>query len=170
MNTVQLLDAVRTAKNLPSDYAAAAALGLTRSQVSRYRVGKDFMSDETARRAAELIGADPAVLMAQMHAERSKDNETRAVWRSIAERLQRAGVAACVILSLGFWSGGPDGGAFAGVAAPSPAFSQGPTVYYVNLIVHLLRRFGRRCRQLARVECPVSFGFNTFGVLADMRS
>lgn len=169
MNTVQLLDAVRTAKNLPSDYAAAAALGLTRSQVSRYRVGKDFMSDETAARAAELIGADAAVLVAQMHAERSRDEGTRALWNTIAERLQRGAVAACVILSLGFFSGGPDGGALASTAAPAPASQQGHPIYYVNLLRKLLSRFGRKCRQLARHVDPVASGFNSLDVLADMR-
>lgn len=169
MNTIELIDAVRTAKNLPSDYAAAPLLGVTRAQMSKYRTGKGDMGDETVRRAAQLIGADPGVLMAEMHAERSKDEETRALWRNVAERLQRGAVAACVILSLGFFSGGPDGGALASTAAPAPAFSQGHPVYYVNLLMQLLRRIGRRCRQLVPHAAPVSFGFNTVGVLADMR-
>ncbi|MFM2450810.1 MAG: hypothetical protein RIS44_3260 [Pseudomonadota bacterium] len=132
MNTIELLDAVRTAKNLPSDYAAAAALGLTRSQVSKFRLGKCQMGDETAARAAELIGADPGAVLASMYAARARDDGTRALWRSVAERLQRGAVAACVILSLGFWSGGPDGGALASTAAPAPASQQSHPVYYVN--------------------------------------
>lgn len=122
MNTIQLLDAIRERRNLPSDYAAAALLGLTRSQVSKYRNGKDFMGDEVVQRAAELIGADPAIAMAGVHAERATDPQTRKVWVSIAERLERAGVAALLVLLGVTFTGGPDAGA---MAAERPALADG---------------------------------------------
>lgn len=117
MKTVQLLDAVRAKHKLPSDYAAAGLLGLTRAQISRYRNGKDFFGDEVALRVAALLEADPAVIVADMHAERARDEQGRALWLGISERLRAAGVAAVVLLSLGFWTGGPDGGAYASAAS-----------------------------------------------------
>lgn len=121
MNTIQLLDAIRERQKLPSDYAAAAMLGLTRSQVSRYRNGKDFMGDEVAQRAADLIGLDPAVTIAQMHAERAADPKMRKLWVGIAKRLERAGVAAAVAACGVTFSGGPDGGAMASHGASAPS-------------------------------------------------
>lgn len=135
MNTIQLLDAIRERRNLPSDYATAAALGLTRAQISRYRQGKEAMGDEVAQRAAALLGLDPAVVVAQMHAQRASDPQTRSLWIGIADRLERASsVAAVVLIALMgvTFTGGPDGGAF---AADRPTSHQIATtsVYYVNL-------------------------------------
>lgn len=40
--TVEFLDAVKARRDLPSDYAAAKVLGVTRAAVSRYRLGQGF--------------------------------------------------------------------------------------------------------------------------------
>lgn len=169
ITTQELLTRAKEAQGIPSNYRLARVLGVPENTVARWKTGKNRPEDSMAIILAEMAGIDPAEALASIAAERSTGT-ARAVWERIAEQAHRAAVAACVILSLGFFSGGPDGGALASTAAPAPASQQSHPVYYVNLIVHLLRRFGRRCRQLARVECPVSFGFNTFGVLADMRS
>lgn len=116
MNTQQLLDAAKAAQGLRSDYALAARMGISRSGVSGYRNGRSRPDDEMAARLADLAGLDPDATVAAMHAERAANEPERARWQRIAERLQRAGVAACVILSLGSWSGGPDGGALASTA------------------------------------------------------
>lgn len=111
MNTQQLLDAAKSAQGLPSDYALAARMGISRSGVSGYRNGRTRPDDEMAARLAALAGLDPDATVASMHAERAPSEPERQRWERIAERLQRGAVAASVILSLGFWSGGPDGGA-----------------------------------------------------------
>lgn len=156
MTTIQLLDAIRERRNLPSDYAAAALLGLTRSQVSRYRNGKDFMGDEVAQRAAEIIGIDPAVAMAGVHAERASDPQTRRLWVSMAERLERAGVAAAVAALFWGFTGGPDAPAPVShvASAPAPAQSTGYTLYIMSTARRALRRAARWLSSRASIDSP----------------
>lgn len=111
MKTVELIDAVRERHHLPSDYAAAALLGLTRSQLSRYRNGKDFLGDEQAAKVAELLEMDAGYVVACVHAERAKTPSVRVLWEGVAKKLERAGVAALAVF-LSLWiGGGPDAGA-----------------------------------------------------------
>ena len=120
MNTVQLIDALRQRHKLPSDYAAAALLGLTRAQLSRYRNGKDFLGDEQALKVADLLGLEPGYVLACMHAERSKAPAVRSTWERIAKTFDHAPALAiflAVILSALF---GFDGGQDAGALAFSP--------------------------------------------------
>lgn len=129
MNTQQLLDAAKAAQALPSDYALAARMGISRSAVSGYRHGRTRPDDTMAARLAELAGLDPDATVAAMHAQRAASEPERQRWERIAERLQRAGAAACVILSLGFWSGGPDGGALASTGAPASSAQTVSSLY-----------------------------------------
>jgi plasmid maintenance system antidote protein VapI len=168
LTTQELLTRAKEAQGIPSNYRLARVLGVPENTVARWKTGKNRPEDSMAIILAEMAGIDPAEALASIAAERSTGT-ARAVWERIAEQAHRAAVALCVILSLGFWSGGPDGGAFAGVAAPSPAFSQGPTVYYVNLLMQLLSRFGRKYRQLLADAARVACGVNSVGGLADMR-
>lgn len=100
--TCAFLDAVKVRKALPSDYALAAELGITRSAVSRLRNRKDFFGDSTAIRVAELLEIDPAIVVAAAHAERAKKPEERAVWESMIQKL--GGVAASVLIGIGAMS------------------------------------------------------------------
>lgn len=111
MKTVDFLDALKRVHALPSDYAAAQILGITRAQVSKYRNGRDFMGDEVALKVAELLALEPGYVAACAHAERAASEGARSMWESVAKRLQGAGVAGAVALSLFGFSGGPDGGA-----------------------------------------------------------
>ena len=58
-----------------SDYRIAKLLGITRASVSRFRTGKGSFCDETAIRAAELLGIEPLKVIAAANAERSKDEK-----------------------------------------------------------------------------------------------
>ena len=156
MNTIQLLDAIRHRHKLPSDYAAAAMLGVTRSQISKYRNGEVAMGDEVAQRAAALVGADPAVIVAQMHAQRASDPQTRKLWVGIAKRLDRAGMATAMAALLWGFTGGPDAGAMAATGAKTPsAPTTAPKVCILCKV--LIRGFSRFCavvhRQLRRTGC-----------------
>lgn len=112
-STTKWLDQAKEKLGL-SDYALAPLLGVTRSQMSRYRNGHDYLSDDAAIKLAELLGLDnPAPVIASAHAERSKSDEVRAFW----ERL--AGVAAGLVVAVGV-VGGPSQ-AEARPASPSPA-------------------------------------------------
>lgn len=78
------LDRVASTLGIQSDYAIAKALHVTRSNVSKYRVGKAQLGEETALRAAELAHMNPASLMARIYAESSKSPEVRKQWEWLA--------------------------------------------------------------------------------------
>ena len=131
MKTVEFLDAVKRRHDLPSDYAAAALIGLTRSQVSKYRNGKDYFGDDTCERVAELLSLDAGYVMACVHAERAKTPSVRQVWEALAKKLERAGAVALAALAfiLSTWTGGPDAGA---LAAPRSDAVNGAAVFVMS--------------------------------------
>lgn len=84
------LDAIRDRYNLKSDSAAAAMLGLTRSSISRFRLGEDSFSEPTALRVAELLDLDPVEIAIASLAQRAKAPESRALWERALARLAPA--------------------------------------------------------------------------------
>lgn len=113
LSTNQLLDRAKELHGIPSDYKLAQVLGVAKSAVNNYRVCRSHPDDRVVARLAELTELDAGDIAVWMQFERARDDQARALWRKIAERLQQGAVAAAVILSLGFWGGGPDGGAMA---------------------------------------------------------
>jgi transcriptional regulator with XRE-family HTH domain len=87
MNTGEYLDAVRQALNLPSDYALQKPLELSKSQLSKYRTGRESLSDATALRVAEILGIAPAKVLVDMHIQKSKSPELRAAWSAAMEKI-----------------------------------------------------------------------------------
>lgn len=87
--TTDLIDAVKEAKGIPSDYALAKRLGVKPQTISNYRHGRSQMSDETAVAMAAMIGRAPAPILAQLAAERAKSPEVAKVWREAAKTLSR---------------------------------------------------------------------------------
>lgn len=87
MNTIEYLDLVRRKLDLPSDYALQKPLAVSKSQLSKYRTGKEEMSDVMAMRVAELCGLPVAKVLLDMHIERSKTPELRAAWADIMEKI-----------------------------------------------------------------------------------
>ncbi|MCX5545677.1 helix-turn-helix domain-containing protein, partial [Paraburkholderia sp. CNPSo 3076] len=82
-STEQYLDEVRERLELPSDYALAKALGLTRASVSSYRVGRTLPDDLACARIADAIGCDPMEIIAAINYQRAKNDEARALWEGI---------------------------------------------------------------------------------------
>jgi len=121
--TIEFLDAVKTKTGAASDYALAPILGVTRSAVSKYRNGIDYLGDSTAMRVAEILEIEPASVLAAVHAERAKTAEEKAVWKFIYEKL--GGIAAGALIALTATS-----------AAPTPASAAqkelSNSVYYVK--------------------------------------
>lgn len=132
--TMQLLNRVRETTETRSDYAVAMALGISRSRMSKYVNGHDeLQDDEIIARAAELLGDDPAALLARFHAERAKIPAVRNHWLRLESlaRQHAPATALAVLLTTGV------------TLAPSPAqaFNQGlafqpnggsDAVYYVK--------------------------------------
>lgn len=128
MKTAQIIDQARARSNIPSDYAIAKTLSVTRQMVSGWRAGDKYPGTRSLFQLAELAGRNPAEVIAEIELER----ETRAGhfdqaegWRGVLQRLATAAVSACVVSF---------------VSAPGPASSamtnaqsaHAVSVYYVN--------------------------------------
>lgn len=88
MKTVEYLDTVQRKFNLPSDYAISKQIGITRMAVSHYRAGKGFFSDDVAKKVAEVLGIHPGIVLLDMYAERTRDEETRCIWEEVQQGFQ----------------------------------------------------------------------------------
>lgn len=85
--TTQLLDMVKAMYGLPSDYAVAKKIGLTRGAVSSLRLNKSFFSDCNALNVAELLELDPLKVLASCQYERAHrkgEQELEIFWKQIA--------------------------------------------------------------------------------------
>ena len=87
--TAQWLDAVKARLELPSDYAAAKVLGVTRASVSSWRNGRTTFDDDTAFLVAEILDVNPLEVMVSSRAERSKNDDQRHAWEGRWEKFSR---------------------------------------------------------------------------------
>lgn len=153
MDTAQILDLAKQRHGV-SDYGLCKLLGVGTSTLSNYRNGRSRPDDRMARRLAELADLDPGQVAAWLQVERAKDDDSRAMWRDIAERLARTTVVG-LVAGIGV-SITPDAGAMSsigGVSTYSTAAisTERPPVYYVNSsrrrrrldLVELVRLVGR---------------------------
>ena len=85
--TLEYIDAVKMRRDLPSDYAIAKLLGVSRQAVSQYRQGKAAFDDLTAVRVAEILDINPMEVIAAANRERAKSEEVKRVWSSIWDRV-----------------------------------------------------------------------------------
>ena len=95
--TVELLDEVKRRHGLTSDYQLHQRLGVTRAQISKYRTGRDYLSEETAVKVADMLQLERGVVLAWIAGERAKMPSARDAWRVLAERL--GGTAAAVLVA-----------------------------------------------------------------------
>jgi hypothetical protein len=102
-STIRLIEAVRARTTTRSDYAVAKALGISTQRVCMYMKRQRGLDDDaTITRAANLIGEDPAALLAEFQAERANSPEAAGHWRRLAELArQYGGSAAVLLLALG---------------------------------------------------------------------
>jgi plasmid maintenance system antidote protein VapI len=87
--TTVLLDEIREAKGITSDYKLAQVLDVAQQTITSYRHGRTQMNDEVAFRAAHMLGKPPAPLMAQIAGERAKNANVAKVWTDAAKVLAR---------------------------------------------------------------------------------
>ena len=125
--TTTLLDRVSKHLGDASDYRVAQVLEVNKASVSRWRVGKSSLSDATAMKVAEILGEDPAHVLALVHAERSDSPAAQKVWKRVA-----AGYAAKAVPLLLAGAVLMHGTAAHAASALSTAAAQGTSsVYYV---------------------------------------
>ncbi len=130
MNTAEYLAAVKARLNVTSDYAVAKALGVSRQAASDWRTGRAEPGVLTCYRIAQILDADPALIVADLErerAERAGKAAQASAWREWVEKL--GGVAAALLMGTILSAPAPaQSRAAAGEAAGSvPAGS----VYYV---------------------------------------
>lgn len=90
MKTTEYLDQVREALNLPSDYAIAKVLGVSRESVSQLRNGKTSMGIETAMKVGEILRVDGHAVYAHGQIERAKNQQVVEFWKSISEKFSES--------------------------------------------------------------------------------
>jgi len=99
MKSTEYLDAVRTKLQLPSDYALAKVLGITREAVSALRNEKTSMGIETATKIGEILDIDCHIIYANGQIERAKTQEMKVFWEAITEKFS---VGFNTLISVGF--------------------------------------------------------------------
>jgi transcriptional regulator with XRE-family HTH domain len=117
MNTSDYLSAVKAKLNITSDYALAKALGVSRQRASDYVLGKSVPATLVAFTIAEILGEQPAGVIAELELERAekmaKEGDVE-LWKA---RLRRLGGAAASILLGALMLGQPNGGAASELSA-----------------------------------------------------
>lgn len=88
MKAAEWIDRVKTQQGWDSDYRVAKELGLSRNTISTYRGGRSqTMDNETAAKVAAVMGENPAAIIIDQVAERSKDPEISTALHKVAQSL-----------------------------------------------------------------------------------
>lgn len=99
LDVAALLDKAKVIHSLSSDYKLALVMGVKQTTLTNYRHGKTLPDARVISLLCELTGDDPAILAAEIEAQRANTPDARALWSMVAERLAmtaRQGVAAGV--------------------------------------------------------------------------
>ena len=100
METVKtLLDAVKHANGITSDYGLAKLLELPKQRVSAYYSGKEVPNEFICLQIARALGRDYAEVQAAVRIEAEKDDTRREAWREYFKSI--AGYATSVFAAVG---------------------------------------------------------------------
>lgn len=97
MNSIEILDHIRTRAGIDSDRKVAKAIGMDQARISAIRTGRRKIDGPMAIKFAELAGVPAAYILALVAAERAEDERVALEWRRAAKLLKRG--AAAVILA-----------------------------------------------------------------------
>ncbi len=87
MKAAEWIDRVKDRNGWDSDYRVAKELGLGRQTVSTYRSRDSTLDEETAVKAAAALGINPAGIIVDQVAERSKNDQVRTALRRAVDQL-----------------------------------------------------------------------------------
>lgn len=86
-----------------SDYRLSKLLGVRQTVISKYRLHGQQMDDAIALRLAELLKVHPRIVIAEVMAERARDERAKRYWaaeaKSAAKKLAVAGAAILAAVS-----------------------------------------------------------------------
>lgn len=83
----ELLDALKTALELPSDYAAAPVIGCSQQMLSQVRQNRSHFSPEKVLFLCEMSDLDAVDWLLRWHRERAKCDKEKAVFDLVLTRL-----------------------------------------------------------------------------------
>ena len=111
MKTYEYLDAVKQRLSVDSDYELARRLGVKNGPLCQMRKGERAVPLDVAFKIAITLELDPALVVADLEAQREKNAERRAFWAGFTQRARAAVVLlACTLV----WS-------FSGICANEAA-------------------------------------------------
>lgn len=87
MKAAEWIDRLKVARSWESDYRVAKEIGVTRSAVSKYRSRDSTLDEDTAIRVAGALGVNPAGIILDQAAERTKSPEIRTTLAKVARDL-----------------------------------------------------------------------------------
>lgn len=87
MKAANWIDKVKAERGWESDYRVAKELGLSKQTIGSYRGKVVTMDESTAIKVAEALGVDPAGVLIDQLAERSKDEALSATLHKVARQL-----------------------------------------------------------------------------------
>ncbi len=88
MKAAEWIDRVKTTRKWESDYRVAKELGFSRNTIANFRSGRSgTMDEETAFKVANALSIQPAAVIIDQAAERSKLPEVAAALHKLADQL-----------------------------------------------------------------------------------
>lgn len=90
MKTAEMLDAAQKKLGVNSDYALAKAMGITKGRIGHYRTGIRTPDEQACFQIADILGIDPAAVIATVKAERETEPSKAAFWRKQTARYAAA--------------------------------------------------------------------------------
>lgn len=86
-NITKLLDAIKDAKGITTDYALAKALDLPRARICDYYKGTRAPDEFACLKIAEALGKPLNTIIATVKANSEKDEKRREVWENYFKRI-----------------------------------------------------------------------------------
>jgi hypothetical protein len=84
--TQKLLDELKTARGLATDYQVAKLLDLSTAHTSAYKAGTRHADEYVCTRIAVELGKDPAAVIAQVALDRERNPKRLEWWKSFLSR------------------------------------------------------------------------------------
>jgi predicted transcriptional regulator len=105
--TAQFIAAIKTKHSISSDYAVSKLLRVSRQTVSQYQLGKRQFDTRTCFKVAELLGDQPAAVIAAIEAERAEKAgraEEADDWKGVLRKVGGAAMSILLAAGLGGFS------------------------------------------------------------------
>ena len=87
MKAAEWIDRVKMSRGWESDYRVAKELGFKPNTISSYRAHGTPMDEKIAIKVAEALGVEPAAVLIDQLAERSKDERVSSALHQVARQL-----------------------------------------------------------------------------------